>query len=228
LGAALGAAVAERNILRILDRTTHAKNLVFSLGLVWCLRWRMQVGLPRNQVMPQGIRGFESLPLRHSVLDVAVLRDGLGAGWKISGASAGFGAVGHPPQLVAHLVERCHGSTVLYREEILLRDKLGRIEDRRETIGGVATDYHYEYDAAGRLEQVFMNSTLQTTYGYHANGARTSKTSGSVTSGTYDAQDRIQTWGALTFTHTANGERSRARIRRRHRRRPTPTTRSAT
>jgi YD repeat-containing protein len=167
----------------------------------------MQVGLPRNQVMPQGIRGFESLPLRHSVLDVAVLRDGLGAGWKISGASAGFGAVGHPPQLVAHLVERCHGSTVLYREEILLRDKLGRIEDRRETIGGVATDYHYEYDAAGRLEQVFMNSTLQTTYGYHANGARTSKTSGSATSGTYDAQDRIQTWGALTFTHTANGER---------------------
>jgi RHS repeat-associated protein len=103
--------------------------------------------------------------------------------------------------------EAVHASTLLYREEILLRDKLGRIEDRRETIGGVTTDYHYEYDAAGRLEQVFVNAALQTTYGYHPNGARTSKTQGSVTNGSYDAQDQIETWGVLAFTHTANGER---------------------
>jgi RHS repeat-associated protein len=105
------------------------------------------------------------------------------------------------------IFEAAYTSTLLYREEILLRDKLGRIEDRRETIAGLATDYHYEYDAAGRLEQVFVNSTLQTTYGYHPNGARTSKTQGSVTNGTYDNQDRIETWGTLAFTHTANGER---------------------
>jgi YD repeat-containing protein len=100
-----------------------------------------------------------------------------------------------------------HGATLLYREEILLRDELGRIEDRRETIGGAATDYHYAYDAAGRLEHVSVNSVLQTSYAYHPNGARTSKTSGGVTSGSYDSQDRIETWGALAFTHTANGER---------------------
>lgn len=58
-----------------------------------------------------------------------------------------------------------------------------------------------------RLEQVFVNSTLQTTYGYHANGARTTKTQSSATSGAYDNQDRIETWGTLAFTHTANGER---------------------
>jgi YD repeat-containing protein len=81
------------------------------------------------------------------------------------------------------------------------------IVDRRETIGGVATDYRYEYDTAGRLWKVFVNSLLQTEYGYHANGNRLSRTSGTVTNGTYDAQDRIESWGTLAFSHTASGER---------------------
>jgi RHS repeat-associated protein len=105
------------------------------------------------------------------------------------------------------MFEAVYASSLLYREEILTRDKLGRIVDRRETVGGVATDYRYEYDTAGRLWKVFVNSQLETEYGYHPNGSRTSRTAGAVTAGSFDAQERIETWGALAFTHTPNGER---------------------
>jgi RHS repeat-associated protein len=64
-----------------------------------------------------------------------------------------------------------------------------------------------EYDTAGRLWKVFVNSQLETEYGYHPNGSRTSRAAGAVTAGSFDAQDRIETWGALAFTHTPNGER---------------------
>jgi hypothetical protein len=37
----------------------------------------------------------------------------------------------------------------------------------------------------------------------HANGNRLRRTSGTVTSGTYDTQDRIESWGTLGFTHSA-------------------------
>jgi YD repeat-containing protein len=103
--------------------------------------------------------------------------------------------------------EATHGGNVLYREEILLRDELGRIVDRRETLGGVATDSHYDYDALGRLWKVSVNGVLQTEYGYDLDGNRLTKTAGAVTTGSNYDQDRIQTWGTLGFSHTANGER---------------------
>lgn len=88
------------------------------------------------------------------------------------------------------------------------RDALGRITRKTETLEGVTTVTDYTYDLAGRLESVTVDGALFETYGYDANGNRTSVTpgQGEPVLATYDAQDRILTHGNCSFTHTANGE----------------------
>ncbi|VAW87327.1 hypothetical protein MNBD_GAMMA17-1579 [hydrothermal vent metagenome] len=80
------------------------------------------------------------------------------------------------------------------------RDKLGRITQKQETITGATTTYDYRYDLAGRLTEVNTDgiTTATSTYSYDANGNRSG--------GTYDAQDRLLTYGANGYTYTANGE----------------------
>src|SRR5574341_1751402 len=66
----------------------------------------------------------------------------------------------------------------------------------------------YGYDQAGRMTDVTVDGTLTAHYEYDGNGNRLSVTrpgTGTV-SGTYDAQDRLLTYGAVTYTHTANGD----------------------
>lgn len=88
------------------------------------------------------------------------------------------------------------------------RDKLGRITQKVETIGGgVATTYNYGYDTIGQLTEVKRNGSTVASYVYDANGNRLSKTTGGNTvNGTYDAQDRMLSYGNATYTYTANGE----------------------
>ena len=89
------------------------------------------------------------------------------------------------------------------------RDALGRITQKMETIAGVTTTTVYGYDPAGRLTDVTVDGALTAHYEYDGNGNRLSVTrpvSGTV-SGTYDAQDRLTTYGAVSYTYTANGDR---------------------
>lgn len=87
------------------------------------------------------------------------------------------------------------------------RDKLGRISEKTETIGGVTDTYTYIYDLAGRLAEVKKNGITTSVYGYDANGNRLSHTSlAGVVSGIYDDQDRLLQYGTATYTYTANGE----------------------
>jgi len=98
------------------------------------------------------------------------------------------------------------GTTSLY-STAYVRDSLGRIGQKTETIQGTTTVWNYSYDQAGRLWQVMQNGTVTATYLYDANGNRTSKTTPSGTeSGTYDAQDRLLTYGKWSYTYTANGD----------------------
>jgi YD repeat-containing protein len=88
------------------------------------------------------------------------------------------------------------------------RDSLGRITQKVETIGGVTDTYTYGYDPAGRLTDVTKNGTSAAHYEYDGNGNRLSVTrpgTGTV-SGIYDAQDRLTTYGAVTYSYTANGD----------------------
>jgi RHS repeat-associated protein len=88
------------------------------------------------------------------------------------------------------------------------RDALGRITQKVETIGGATTTTVYDYDQAGRLTNVTQDGTLAAHYEYDGNGNRLSVTRPGVgtVSGTYDAQDRLTTYGAVTYSYSANGD----------------------
>jgi RHS repeat-associated protein len=97
-------------------------------------------------------------------------------------------------------------STILYKT-VFERDALGRITKKTETIGGTITVYDYEYDLAGRLKKVKENGSVARQYTYDANGNRLTKVdSGGTTSGAYDNQDRLLTYGQHSYTYTPAGE----------------------
>lgn len=91
------------------------------------------------------------------------------------------------------------------------RDALGRITDKTETIQGVTTHSGYRYDLAGRLVEVRVDGQVQASYGYDANGNRTTVDGATVAS--YDAQDRLKTFdpsgtgaAARVYDYTPSGE----------------------
>ncbi|MBI3205013.1 MAG: hypothetical protein HYZ29_25980, partial [Myxococcales bacterium] len=87
------------------------------------------------------------------------------------------------------------------------RDALGRIVQRVETNGSAAITWRYAYDLRGRLTDVLKDGSAYEQYGYGGNGNRTLLTTPSGTTvGVYDAQDRLLSYGATTYTYTANGE----------------------
>jgi RHS repeat-associated protein len=86
------------------------------------------------------------------------------------------------------------------------RDADGRITNKTES-GGAA--YSYSYDPTGRLVGVSKNGGPISSYSYDTNSNRLSATTSSGTVvATYDAQDRLLTYGSATYTYTANGERA--------------------
>ena len=91
-----------------------------------------------------------------------------------------------------------------------VRDAIGRISSKTETVNGVTTTFDYHYDLAGRLTGVDKNGIASSTYTYDSNGNRLSYSGelGSF-SGTYDAQDRLLSYGDFVYEYTANGELSK-------------------
>jgi RHS repeat-associated protein len=86
------------------------------------------------------------------------------------------------------------------------RDVDGRIVARSETIGGTANTYSCTYDVSGRLTMATKNGVANT-YAYDSNSNRIAGTiAGTTSNGAYDAQDRLLTYGATSYTYTANGE----------------------
>jgi RHS repeat-associated protein len=87
------------------------------------------------------------------------------------------------------------------------RDADGRISNKTEIRGFHITTYTYSYDPASRLVGVSQNGTAISSYSYDTNSNRLQATTPSGTvSATYDAQDRLLTYGTATYTYTANGE----------------------
>lgn len=84
----------------------------------------------------------------------------------------------------------------------LVRDKLGRIVERTETISGTARVYEYVYDLVGRLEEVKIDSSTVSTYTYDTNGNRLSNDG---VTGSYDDQDRLLQYGNIEYVYTARG-----------------------
>ena len=87
------------------------------------------------------------------------------------------------------------------------RDGGGRIAQKTETVGGETTTYSYEYDDAGRLEQVLTNGVVTGDYDYDANGNRISGLSnGALAAATYDGQDRLTRYGTKSYDYDRRGQ----------------------
>ncbi len=86
-------------------------------------------------------------------------------------------------------------------------DLVGRLTNNTENIGGSPHSFGYVYDLGGRLQQVWQDGLVATTYTYDGNGNRLSKTDGSGTvNASYDAQDRLVQYGNAIFSYSANGD----------------------
>jgi RHS repeat-associated protein len=91
--------------------------------------------------------------------------------------------------------------------ERLERDRAGRIVKQELTVAGQTTVMAYGYDLRGRLAELYRNGVLESGYEYDANGNRTAKTTPTgTTTGSYDAQDRLLSYGAHTYTYAPGGE----------------------
>jgi RHS repeat-associated protein len=87
------------------------------------------------------------------------------------------------------------------------RDALGRVSSLQETIDGATHTYSYTYDLADRLATVTIDGAAASSYTYDGNGNATSATvRGVAATGSYDAQDRVTSYGGATFDWTAQGE----------------------
>ncbi len=88
-----------------------------------------------------------------------------------------------------------------------VRDSLERITQITQNVEGTTTVASFTYDTAGRLFEVHRDGQLTASYEYDLNGNRLALTTSNGTlTGTYDAQDRLTSYGSATYTHTSNGE----------------------
>jgi YD repeat-containing protein len=86
------------------------------------------------------------------------------------------------------------------------RDTAGRINAIAETIAGSTTNYSYEYDPVGRLTRVKAGTAVIAEYDYEPNGNRIAhRYPGGSDSATYDAVDRLQTYGSSSYTYAIDG-----------------------
>jgi RHS repeat-associated protein len=97
------------------------------------------------------------------------------------------------------------GSTPVYSNSYPQRDSLGRILQKVESVqAGASVTYDYTYTAAGQLDLVKVGGAIVRDYDYDANGNRTS-VNGQLL-GSYDAQDRLTSYGNTTYTYTPAGD----------------------
>ncbi len=93
--------------------------------------------------------------------------------------------------------------------ETYQRDSLGRIIAKTTTLGGQNESSSYTYDPAGRLARVVRSGTHASDirYTYDARGNRIAvNRDGSITSGNYDTEDRLLSYGDLRFSYTDHGD----------------------
>ena len=143
------------------------------------------------------LTGVGSLTLTHNAQSGLITGTTLGSvtdslGYTGFGEVSGYSAV--------------YNSTGLYSASYTY-DKLSRITQKVETIGGITDTYDYTYDTAGRLTQVKKNNAVTGTYTYDTNSNRLSYTgAGPAINGSYDDQDRLTQYGSALYAYSANGE----------------------
>ena len=150
--------------------------------------------------------GYDADGLPTSVGDLVFVRDA--ASGLITDSTLGAVSDHRTADSFGHAAtyEATYNATSLYSVSYV-RDALARISEKTETIQGQTVVWNYGYDQAGRLDQVKRDGVITATYSYTGNGGRLTRTTPEATeSGTYDAQDRLATYGEWSYTYTANGD----------------------
>jgi RHS repeat-associated protein len=100
-----------------------------------------------------------------------------------------------------------YSGSAIYSETVNSRDAVNRITQRTETVGNATHVWVYAYDATGRLTDVTKDGAAVGHYDYDQDDNRTTFTgTGGTVTATYDAQDRLLTYGGATYAFTRNGE----------------------
>jgi len=94
----------------------------------------------------------------------------------------------------------------LFESHYPVRDKLGRIKERVETILGQTKTFKYDYDPVGRMWKVYEDNNLVREYNYDANGNRLLYKADGSPDVEYDDQDRLKQYRNIVYTYTDNGE----------------------
>jgi RHS repeat-associated protein len=124
---------------------------------------------------------------------VSALEDGTLA------ASYGYDAAGRPSKRKLAL-----GADTPYQSD-LTYDSRGRVTQRKEKVGATTTTLDYAYDDTGQLKTVKDGGTTVESYGYDADGNRTSRDAGAAQTATYDDGDRITQQGSTDYTVDQDG-----------------------
>ncbi len=150
--------------------------------------------------------GYDSDGLLTSVGAMTVQRDasnGRAAGTTIGGMTT---TIAYDPYSAPQTITTRFGSDTMYKTRYV-RDSVGRVAEDTERVSGVVTVLSFQYDSSGRLKTVLRNGVTDASYEYDGNGNRTRLTTsaGSVI-GTYDAQDRLQSYGSALYQFGASGD----------------------
>lgn len=89
----------------------------------------------------------------------------------------------------------------------LVRDDLGRVVEKSETLNEVTSDYDYFYDSSSRLIEVKKNNITVRTYSFDSNSNRTGGViNGTTTSSIFNDQDSILSFNVNDYAHDKNGD----------------------
>jgi RHS repeat-associated protein len=96
------------------------------------------------------------------------------------------------------------GGGVRYSNDVTY-GSTGQVESRTEVVNGASRTLTYVYDANERLQQVKLGGNVVESYDYDANGNRIKRTLDSQETSSFDAQDRIQSRGGVSYDVDADG-----------------------
>ena len=133
-----------------------------------------------------------------------VLAEGAGA----VTSQAGYNGYGELESLTYWI-----GAAPLF-QQVIEHNQVGQVTAIEESwYGGPTTRRAYGYDLAGRLDSVAVAGVALRRYDYDSlragNGNRTAERDGDgnlIAAGTYDAQDRMTSYGNATYAYTAGGD----------------------
>jgi RHS repeat-associated protein len=100
-----------------------------------------------------------------------------------------------------------------FRETIASRNKVGQIITKSESVNNLVANFEYGYDTLGRLITVKKNGAVTDTFGYDANGNRTSVVSGGATkTAVFDAHDRLTSYNGVSYSYDLAGDLTSKKI----------------